>query len=416
MERLDVSADSAYRPAELAIHLARYLPVRDLVRGARVLDLACGEGYASYGMRRFWGAREVVGVDCDAGAVSRASRRFAHPGLSFVEADAAAYAGRLRGGFDLAISVETIEHVPDPAALLAGLGRAVGAQGAIFVTCPNDPWYYGAGPSLNPHHLASYDLAAFRELAEAALGPAARWMLGTSAAGFATYALPLPLPPAPDADGPGGAGAPGADPWAAALETAFEHNAPDTHSYLDLESGQVITIVDARPEDDEKRRLIRRGVRRFIHLDPASSREQYRWMERFVASVTDETLKERLVLAIDGKGAFRRFKDVLLSYPVERDRWFAYRATLLHIYINNWMTAHDIALGEAPPWGEPEEPPEPDVPLEKPIGERGEGPTETLRRKARELLDTMPALELPAAIAYLRFLHERMPSTQDSEG
>ncbi len=208
----------------------------------------------------------------------------------------------------------------------------------------------------------------------------------------------------------------GVKPDWAALETAFEHNAPDTHSYLDLESGQVITIVDSRPEDDEKRRLIRRGVRRFIHLDPASSREQYRWMERFVASVTDETLKERLVLAIDGKGAFRRFKDVLLSYPVERDRWFTYRSTLLHIYINNWMNAHDIELGEAPPWGDPEEPPEPDVPLEKPLGERGEGPTETLRRKARELLDTMPALELPAAIAYLRFLHERMPSTQDSEG
>jgi hypothetical protein len=204
-----------------------------------------------------------------------------------------------------------------------------------------------------------------------------------------------------------------AKPDWAALETAFEHNAPETNSYLDLETGQVLTIVDSRPEDDDKRLSIRRDPNQFVHLDPASSREQYRWMERFVASVEDPALKERLILAIDGKGAFRRFKDVLLSYPVERDRWFQYRSNLLHIYINGWLNSKDIVIGEQPPWGNPDQPEEPDVPLEKPIGDRGEGPTETLRRKARDMLEGLPALELPAAIAYLRFLSERMPSVQD---
>ena len=207
----------------------------------------------------------------------------------------------------------------------------------------------------------------------------------------------------------------GPKPDWSALETAFEHNAPETHSYLDLKNGQVVTINDTRPEDDEKRQQIRRGDGRFVHLDPASSREQYRWMERFVSSVEDEALKERLILAIDGKGAFRRFKDVLLSYPVERDRWFTYRANLLHIYINGWLRAQDIALGEHPPWGAPDQPPEPDVPLEKPIGNRGEGPTETLRRQARELIDAMPALELPSLIAYLKFLKEKTPSVVAGE-
>jgi hypothetical protein len=198
-----------------------------------------------------------------------------------------------------------------------------------------------------------------------------------------------------------------------AMETAFEHNAPETHSYLDLKTGQVVTIVDSRPEDEEKRQLIRKTEGRFVHLDPASSREQYRWMERFVQSVADDALRERLILAIDGKGAFRRFKDVLLSYPVERDRWFTYRANLLHIYINGWLDAQDILLGEPAPWGDPDQPPEPDIPLEKPIGQRGEGPTETLRRQARELVDTLPALELPALIAYIRFLCDRSPSVTE---
>ncbi|TPV93477.1 MAG: hypothetical protein B7733_20105 [Myxococcales bacterium FL481] len=204
-----------------------------------------------------------------------------------------------------------------------------------------------------------------------------------------------------------------AKPDWAALETAFEHNAPETHSYLDLDNGKVLTIVDSRPEDEERRTDVREATNRYVHLDPASSREQYRWMERFVASVEDVALKERLVLAIDGKGAFRRFKDVLLSYPVERDRWFSYRSNLLHIYINDWLAAKDIVIGEVPPWGEPREPSEPDMPLDKPIGDRGEGPTETLRRQARELVDSLPALELPAAIAFLRFLDESKPSSVD---
>ncbi|MCY1005614.1 UPF0158 family protein [Nannocystis pusilla] len=132
----------------------------------------------------------------------------------------------------------------------------------------------------------------------------------------------------------------------------------------------MVTINDTRPEDEEKRQQIARSTGRFIHLDPASSREQYRWMERFVASVEDPALRERLTLAIDGKGAFRRFKDVLLSYPVERDRWFSYRANLLHIYIDGWLANQDVVLGAYPPWGKPEDPPEPNIPLEKPTSER----------------------------------------------
>jgi hypothetical protein len=44
-------------------------------------------------------------------------------------------------------------------------------------------------------------------------------------------------------------------------------------------------------------------------------------MEKF-ASMQNEKLSELLFVALDGKGAFRRFKDVILNFPEEREKWF----------------------------------------------------------------------------------------------
>ncbi|MCS6911931.1 MAG: UPF0158 family protein [Myxococcales bacterium] len=193
--------------------------------------------------------------------------------------------------------------------------------------------------------------------------------------------------------------------WAE-LETAFERNAPDTESYLDSRTGEVVTIVDSNPDAHAMRGMVASGGDIFIRIEPASSREQYRWMERFVASVADEALRERLSISIDGKGAFRRFKDVLLNYPSERERWFAYRADLLHWHMQEWLKREGIQARDPPPWGEVERPPELEVVAERPAVS-AEGPGEMLRRQARELIEQIPAVELPAAIAFLDFLKER---------
>src|SRR5438045_2633408 len=101
------------------------------------------------------------------------------------------------------------------------------------------------------------------------------------------------------------------------LETAFERNAPDTESFLDLQTGDVVTVSQTAIDYAEQRAKVQNGGEHFIRVEPAASREQYKWMERFVVGVTDEALRERLLISIDGKGAFRRFKDVLINYPTE---------------------------------------------------------------------------------------------------
>lgn len=190
------------------------------------------------------------------------------------------------------------------------------------------------------------------------------------------------------------------------LETAFERNAPDTESFLDTRTGEVVTVAEGAIDYAEQRAKVQTGGEAFVRIEPAASREQYKWMERFVAGVTDESLRERLVIAIDGKGAFRRFKDVLLNYPTERERWFTYRAELLHWAMHKWLEKEQLAPKEPAPWGVPKPPPEDNVQLERPTT-GGEGPGEILRRQAKELIDLVPAVELPAAIAFLDFLRER---------
>ena len=190
-----------------------------------------------------------------------------------------------------------------------------------------------------------------------------------------------------------------------ALEDAFENNAPEVHSYLHLTTGEVLRVVDGVADPQMHVRIA--SDANYLRIDPVSSREQYRWMERFIPMVEDRDLQGKLTQAIDGKGAFRRFKDVLLNYPTERERWFSYRSDLLHWHMQKWLEKEQLEPKEAPPWGQAPEPVEEEVVLERPQTAAGEGPGDILRRQAKELIDLVPAVELPAAIAFLDFLRER---------
>jgi len=65
-------------------------------------------------------------------------------------------------------------------------------------------------------------------------------------------------------------------------------------------------------------------------------------MEAFIATVHNRRLQERLERAISGRGAFRYFKDVLLDYSAERERWFQFKRERQHLRILDWLEAHGI--------------------------------------------------------------------------
>jgi Uncharacterised protein family (UPF0158) len=206
-----------------------------------------------------------------------------------------------------------------------------------------------------------------------------------------------------------------------ALEDAFENNAPEVHSYLHLVTGDVLRVVDGVADPQMHARIA--ADANYLRIDPVSSREQYRWMERYIPMVEDPDLQAKLSQAIDGKGAFRRFKDVLMAYAPERERWFAFRSERLRIFMEAWLSAHALNPVPRPIWV-PEAPARTDVPAAAPsssgsptvehVHEEPPAPpprrgksVETLRKNLREIADALGPRDLDTLTAFAEFLKAR---------
>lgn len=194
-----------------------------------------------------------------------------------------------------------------------------------------------------------------------------------------------------------------------ALEDAFENNAPEVHSYLQIATGEVIRVVDGVADPQMHARIA--ADPGYLRVDPVSSREQYRWMERFIPMVENTELRGRLHQAIDGKGAFRRFKDVLMAHAEERERWFTYRSERLKTFMDAWLTAHSLRAIPRPAWNPADVPPAPAPEGAQPAAAAAREPkrrnAEALRRHLREVSEALGPRDLDVLCAFADFLRAR---------
>jgi hypothetical protein len=192
-----------------------------------------------------------------------------------------------------------------------------------------------------------------------------------------------------------------------ALEDAFENNAPEVHSYLHLSTGEVLRVVDGIADPQMHSRIAADAA--YVRVEPVSSREQYRWMERFIQMLDPGDLRDELTLAIDGRGAFRRFKDVLMVNAPERERWFAFRSERLRVFMEAWLEAHAL---QAVPRVAPA-PPALDTPSEPPsvsqgdLGARRTRNAEWLRRQLRDIAASLGARDLDRGLTCAEFVKAR---------
>jgi hypothetical protein len=167
------------------------------------------------------------------------------------------------------------------------------------------------------------------------------------------------------------------------LMYAFENASWGGGCYLDLETGQVVTITDGiqgeleciceeyyseeQPFDlaeilqqcdlpEWRRRALLEADQveaqygsRYIGVPRADSHVGYRDMRAFIVTVEDERLQDQLWRAISGRGAFRYFKDVLYHHVHERERWLAFKDARLKRRVLNWLESEGVEPIIEPP-------------------------------------------------------------------
>jgi SAM-dependent methyltransferase len=105
-------------------HLAVYEWIAARVRGLRVIDMACGEGYGADMLASV--AADVVGVDANPEAHEHARLRYRRPNLRFARDLVETYSAPA----DAVVFLQTIEHLQDPTAVLEHFRSLVGSAGS----------------------------------------------------------------------------------------------------------------------------------------------------------------------------------------------------------------------------------------------------------------------------------------------
>jgi SAM-dependent methyltransferase len=143
-------------------HINRYRFAAKWAKGKRVLDIASGEGYGSRGLLGA-GARSVIGVDIDESACRHAAQKY--------QIDARVGSAEAipveTGSIDVAVSFETIEHVPNPARFVQEILRVLASDGLLVISTPDKNLYSPPGKDPNPYHCSEMTREDFQALLHA---------------------------------------------------------------------------------------------------------------------------------------------------------------------------------------------------------------------------------------------------------
>jgi SAM-dependent methyltransferase len=184
MERLNLNSKPANPEIEAAIHCARYAIAKNVVSGKKVLDVACGNGYGSYLLKKA-GALDVLGIDLSEDVINSCRKNYESEGIRFLNGSAEALPQLLGDEkFDVIVCIETMEHVSNVNLLLGGMKHVLKHDGVIIITCPNDHWYYADSSADNIYHQRRYTFEEFQNISTNILGNDVKWNIGTACLGF----------------------------------------------------------------------------------------------------------------------------------------------------------------------------------------------------------------------------------------
>ena len=124
-------------------------------------------------------------------------------------------------------------------------------------------------------------------------------------------------------------------------------------AFLNRKTGEIWThqgdfgdFDDEEEEDAEISKLEEiEGSADWVALPGKDDWDEYRVMEEFCEGLPEGMARTRLQDAIHGKGAFRRFKDMIHTVEVA-EQWYAFRQGELAEFVGEWLKGEGIEYRE----------------------------------------------------------------------
>ena len=143
------------------------------------------------------------------------------------------------------------------------------------------------------------------------------------------------------------------------LVEGMEIQTDESASFLNKDSGEVVTVTDEEfraaeeeePAEDmpdwmEEAVAIAKDVLTsdsYLGLPSKHDVHEYQIMERFCRSQREDEIREKLYRGIEGRGAFRRFKDLIHEHDIAEDWYrYRYRDEALKEIATDWCEAHGV--------------------------------------------------------------------------
>lgn len=113
----------------------------------------------------------------------------------------------------------------------------------------------------------------------------------------------------------------------------------DTSAYLNPKTYEIVYIDEFTEElsEEEKEKI----YDEYLELPTKYDIDEYNMMEDFIETIDDDRLYNQLYIAINGSGAFRRFKDTCINFDVIDD-WYKYRDEKYKELAIEWCNDNNI--------------------------------------------------------------------------
>ncbi|CAM4505256.1 hypothetical protein FHS16_005672 [Paenibacillus endophyticus] len=147
------------------------------------------------------------------------------------------------------------------------------------------------------------------------------------------------------------------------LITEIEIQMDETHTYINTQTGEVITLSreEMRAAEDEEllenypdwqRENIEQAIKiiededeTYLDFTLRNEFHEYEIVEAFIETLDKAEVREKLFGAIQGRGAFRRFKDGIIEHDAEK-QWYQFKEKKVKELVIEWCKEKNLVVEE----------------------------------------------------------------------